>query len=342
MDKKRKQNASGGGLYAAIALCLLAVGVGSWQIFHRAAIRTADHANAVSGSAAVSDSRPRDQTARGDYAPADQAAMADQTDTRDQAAMADQDGMADHTAANPAEIANQERMAKAPDLEAGAVPTPSQAAAPAQSKPDTASNTGGNVSAPASTKNGGAAAVLSAKEGETAAVSGNAVIPADTPAANAAQASGDPNVNASDDPGASGVRTGVSMTPPLEGEAVTAFSMARLIYNETLRDWRTHDGLDITADEGAGVCAALDGTVASVTADPLMGTTVVIRHEGERETLYACLNANVEIEAGDDVSAGQLIGFVGQGKGAEAALGPHLHFSVLENGEAVDPSAYLP
>ena len=68
----------------------------------------------------------------------------------------------------------------------------------------------------------------------------------------------------------------------------------------------------------------------------------MIRHEGELETVYACLGGNVEIEAGDDVSAGQVIGFVGQSAGAEAALGPHLHFSVLENGEAADPSAFLP
>ena len=120
------------------------------------------------------------------------------------------------------------------------------------------------------------------------------------------------------------------------------FSMTELLYNETMRDWRTHDGIDIAAEDGTAVCAAMDGTVSSVTEDPLMGTSVTVRHEGERETVYACLSSGVEVEAGDDVTAGQVIGFVGESATAEASLGPHLHFSVRENGEAVDPSAYLP
>ena len=74
------------------------------------------------------------------------------------------------------------------------------------------------------------------------------------------------------------------LVDPLEGEVVTAFSMEELVYNATLGDWRTHDGVDIAAEAGTSVLAASSGTVISVEEDPLMGTTVVIEHDGGYQT----------------------------------------------------------
>ena len=45
--------------------------------------------------------------------------------------------------------------------------------------------------------------------------------------------------------------------------------------------------------------------------------------------------------AGDSVSAGGIIGTVGNTSLSEAGLGAHLHFAVTENGEAVDPAELL-
>lgn len=128
---------------------------------------------------------------------------------------------------------------------------------------------------------------------------------------------------------------------PLNGEVVTVFSVDQLVYNETLADWRTHDGIDISAVQGTTVLSASSGTVASVTDDPLMGTTVVIRHDGGYETTYANLQARPNVEAGETVSAGQIIGAVGRTAAAESAQGPHLHFSVTKDGAPVDPNEYL-
>lgn len=128
---------------------------------------------------------------------------------------------------------------------------------------------------------------------------------------------------------------------PLNGEVVTAFAVDQLVYNETLGDWRTHDGIDISAVQGTTVLSASSGTVSSVTDDPLMGTTVVIRHDGGYETTYANLQARPNVEAGETVSAGQIIGAVGRTAAAESAQGPHLHFSVTKDGVPVDPNEYL-
>ena len=127
---------------------------------------------------------------------------------------------------------------------------------------------------------------------------------------------------------------------PLIGEVLTAFSVDRLVYNPTLEDWRIHDGLDISAQEGTSVLAASSGTVLSVEDDALMGTTVTLEHSGGYQTTYASLQADPAVEVGDSISAGQIIGAVGTAP-AEAAQGPHLHFSVEKDGDAVDPEAYL-
>ena len=128
---------------------------------------------------------------------------------------------------------------------------------------------------------------------------------------------------------------------PLKGEVLMAFSMDQLVYSPTLADWRTHDGVDISATPGTTVLAATAGTVASVEDDPLMGTTVMIDHEDGYTTTYANLQAKPTVEPGDLVTAGQIIGAVGTTAAAEAAQSPHLHFSVTQNGEAVDPITFL-
>ena len=128
---------------------------------------------------------------------------------------------------------------------------------------------------------------------------------------------------------------------PLQGEVVTAFSVDELLYSPTLADWRTHDGVDIAAAAGTTVMAAMAGTVRTVTDDALMGTTVVIDHEGGYQTTYACLQAKPTVSRGDKVSAGQIIGAVGTTAAAESAEGPHLHFSVTKDGDVVDPEEFL-
>lgn len=128
---------------------------------------------------------------------------------------------------------------------------------------------------------------------------------------------------------------------PLNGEVLMAFSVDQLVYSPTLADWRTHDGVDISAKPGTTVLAAAAGTVASVEDDPLMGTTVVIEHPDGCATTYANLQAKPTVLAGDLVTAGQIIGAVGTTAVAEAAQSPHLHFSVSRNGEVMDPGEFL-
>ena len=128
---------------------------------------------------------------------------------------------------------------------------------------------------------------------------------------------------------------------PVNGEHVMDYCMDCLGYNPTTRDWRTHDGVDIAAEEGTKVCAAADGTVYTVYTDEMMGTTVVIRHENGYVTTYASLAQQVTVKAGDSVKLGDTIGYVGSSALLECAIGDHVHFSVTCNGETMDPEAFL-
>ena len=117
--------------------------------------------------------------------------------------------------------------------------------------------------------------------------------------------------------------------------------MENLSYNETTRDWRTHNGVDYAGAEGDPVCAAADGTVVSVTEDDLMGVTVVLRHQGGYETTYAGLQINPCVAKGDTVQLGQTIGAVGTTALAESALGPHIHFCVSYQDMPMNPQDFL-
>ncbi len=128
---------------------------------------------------------------------------------------------------------------------------------------------------------------------------------------------------------------------PVSGETTKDYAMDCLSYNETTRDWRVHNGIDIAASAGTKVTAAAPGTVYTVFKDDAMGHTVVIRHEGGYTTQYASLAEDVSVQAGDVVKMGDTIGTVANTALLETAQGDHLHFSVTLNDTPIDPEFFL-
>ena len=128
---------------------------------------------------------------------------------------------------------------------------------------------------------------------------------------------------------------------PLTGETIYDYAMDVLSYNETTRDWRVHNGIDIAAEAGTTVCAAADGTVYTTYVDDTMGTTVVIRHQDGYVTTYSSLDSELLVQPGASVTLGQAIGTVGNTAMLENALGDHLHFAVTCYDKPVDPVLFL-
>lgn len=137
------------------------------------------------------------------------------------------------------------------------------------------------------------------------------------------------------------VRPVTALFRPVEGAVVQGYSMDRLAYNPTTRDWRTHAGMDIAAPEGSAVLAAAEGTVLAVFEDDMLGWTVTVQHASGWVTHYANLAGEVAVTAGDRVTAGQTLGTVGRTALGEIAAEPHLHFAVYKNNVPQDPEAFL-
>lgn len=136
-------------------------------------------------------------------------------------------------------------------------------------------------------------------------------------------------------------KTEMKTMAPVEGEPINTFAIDFLAYNTTTRDWRTHDGIDFSAELGAEVVAAAAGSVYTIYEDESLGMTVVLRHADGYTTHYSNLAKEVAVQVGDTVEAGAVLGTVGQTAGIETASESHLHFAVYLNNTPVDPSEFL-
>ena len=129
---------------------------------------------------------------------------------------------------------------------------------------------------------------------------------------------------------------------PVAGQVERAHSSDTLSYDQTLRDWRTHEGIDIIAELGAPVVAAHSGSVESIVQDSLYGTVVTVSHGDGTRTIYANLAENPPVNVGDWIDCGTTIGSVGSTALCEVSQTSHLHFAITVNGAAADPMDYLP
>lgn len=129
---------------------------------------------------------------------------------------------------------------------------------------------------------------------------------------------------------------------PVKGEIERQYAVETLAYDVTMKDWRTHDGVDVLADKGTVVRAASDGTVESITQDDLYGTTVTIDHGNGLKSTYSNLADKPTVKQGDSVGAGDVIGSVGATALCEVGQGSHVHIAMSKDGNSVDPTKYLP
>jgi len=137
------------------------------------------------------------------------------------------------------------------------------------------------------------------------------------------------------------VRKTLQTAYPVQGNTIGEYAMDCLSYNETTRDWRVHNGIDLAAEAGTPVCAAADGTVYTTYEDDTLGYTVVIRHEGGYTTRYSSLTEDLCVNAGDTVELGQTIGYAGDSALVETVMGSHVHFSVSCQDIPMDPAEFL-
>lgn len=100
-----------------------------------------------------------------------------------------------------------------------------------------------------------------------------------------------------------------------------------------------HNGIDFEGKVGQPIFAAADGVINHQGWYFNYGRTVKISHAENFETLYAHMSRFADgIGPGSHVRKGDLIGYIGS---SGRSTGPHLHFSVIVNGQFVDPAPYI-
>lgn len=132
----------------------------------------------------------------------------------------------------------------------------------------------------------------------------------------------------------SGQTTDLNFIKPAPGYDSGRFGMRRILNGESRQP---HSGMDIAAASGTPVKAAASGKVLYTGNFFFTGNVVYIDHGMGVITLYAHLS-ETDVKPGELVQQGSIVGKVGS---TGRATGPHLHWSVYLNGEAVDPTLFL-
>ena len=127
---------------------------------------------------------------------------------------------------------------------------------------------------------------------------------------------------------------------PVKNSSVTRqASLDKLVYMPSLNMWKTHDGVDFSAQKGDKALAIYSGEVKSVERTTLEGVVVTIDHGNGVVSVYKSLES-ATVKAGDTVKGGDEIGAIGT-MISEDSDGVHLHLEMKKDGKLVNPMQYL-
>lgn len=122
---------------------------------------------------------------------------------------------------------------------------------------------------------------------------------------------------------------------PVNGYVTDGFGMRRNPFNGEGRE--VHEGLDIAVDFGTPVTTTADGLVIYAAPHAGYGNLVIVYHSNGITSRYGHLS-RISVEAGQRVKRGDQIGNVGS---TGRSTGPHVHYEIRENDQAVDPTRYV-
>lgn len=132
--------------------------------------------------------------------------------------------------------------------------------------------------------------------------------------------------------------TAAVYSKPIEnGEIITQFSPEKPLYSYTLKDWRTHSGIDIAAAAGTEVTNVYEGVAETIEQDDLMGNMVTVRHTDGKVSRYASLGT-VSVQEGQLLKSGDVIGTVGKSMLLECGETDHLHYELWSEDQPVAPT----
>lgn len=127
---------------------------------------------------------------------------------------------------------------------------------------------------------------------------------------------------------------------PVKGKVLRGFSGDTLVKDETMGDWRTHNGTDFACKAKDEAVAFAAGTVTLVEERGLYGLCLTIDHGNGLISTLAGLSAS-KVKSGDKVTCGQVIGTCAGNLEAESAQESHVHLEVTKAGKYIDPVSLI-
>ncbi len=122
---------------------------------------------------------------------------------------------------------------------------------------------------------------------------------------------------------------------PVPGCITSPFGVTRLHNGKPTGEY--HAGLDQRGAFGSPIHAFAGGTAKIVQKFTLRGGTVAIDHGQGFESIYLHMSS-FAVKEGEQVNKGDVIGYVGT---SGRSTGPHLHWTLYANGEAVSPMQWV-
>ena len=108
--------------------------------------------------------------------------------------------------------------------------------------------------------------------------------------------------------------------------------------NPVTGEYKLHKGIDYAGNYGDPIKASKSGVVEYSGWITGYGNTIILGHGNGVQTLYPHAQT-LDVDYGDTVKQGDVIATVGS---TGNSTGPHLHFEIRINGQAVDPLNYIP
>ena len=127
---------------------------------------------------------------------------------------------------------------------------------------------------------------------------------------------------------------GFLLATPVKGARISSqFTKRR--FHPILKKYRAHLGIDYAAGRGTPIAAAGSGRITFIGTTRGYGNLTKIQHSYGYLTLYAHQKSfKGSLKNGSVVKKGQIIGYVGN---TGLSTGPHLHFGLYKDGQAIDP-----